>query len=595
MQSDITTPQARRGYYSILNMSKRIIHLAGLDGLDGDTILSVVACMSARGGDTEAVLPLAKIGSKLSIHSSQKGLNENSEQKKKTLEQAAGRRVRRLANGQRSIGKIFIGQTPGRLNPDTQRRESSTFTDFLTPAAQAALAAFLADTKKPKWGTLTPDEKRACFDAHAQAALDTLPKMDVIPTAEHPPRPGLTVTEYKIQHERTILGSIEKGYEKLLHTYEDPGAALDTLERLQAQVVKLKQSLRKQYPELRKDITISSLTPPAPGSGEKASEEEGGMVNTPLHEPPPLPLKMKGTSSPQLQSSKGLRPLNSEVLTLWAERYIQRFGGVLLNYGLTPDGACTCQHGQECTCPGKHPVRGTRNGLIRSMAELSTALNKVTSPNLGIPTGRETGITVLDFDGLEGRALFEQWQADGLILPDMLTAQTGGGGVHVVIAHVPGLSAKVRTLPGLDIKNSGGQIVTAPSLHRSGNVYTWKNWPGQVLPAPAALLAILNESTSFPPAQVANWQLENVSRASLRGGYKRKRMSPIPQGQRNQTVYNHLSGLAGGGHSIEHLRQVATEMNNWCTPPMDSRELESIIRSAATHPPNSGVVKGGRI
>jgi hypothetical protein len=39
----------RGNYYSLLNMSKRIIHLAGLDGRDGDTILSVAACLNYTG------------------------------------------------------------------------------------------------------------------------------------------------------------------------------------------------------------------------------------------------------------------------------------------------------------------------------------------------------------------------------------------------------------------------------------------------------------------------------------------------------------------------------------------------------------------
>jgi hypothetical protein len=49
----------RGNYYSLLNMSKRIIHLAGLDGRDGDTILSVAACLNYT-GETEAVISLAK-------------------------------------------------------------------------------------------------------------------------------------------------------------------------------------------------------------------------------------------------------------------------------------------------------------------------------------------------------------------------------------------------------------------------------------------------------------------------------------------------------------------------------------------------------
>jgi hypothetical protein len=148
-------------------------------------------------------------------------------------------------------------------------------------------------------------------------------------------------------------------------------------------------------------------------------------MNPPTGQNIPTPGHLSPTPVAKLSKNKGLRPVNSEVFTFWAERYLQRFGAVLLNYGLTPEGACTCQKGQECPSPGKHPWGGSKN-VIRSGEELSKALKKVDNPNLGLPTGQETGITVLDFDGAEGLALFEQWQAEGLILPDMLTASTRG-------------------------------------------------------------------------------------------------------------------------------------------------------------------------
>jgi hypothetical protein len=100
-----------------------------------------------------------------------------------------------------------------------------------------------------------------------------------------------TVTEYLIHFERTISGSLEKGFDKLLHTYGDPGAALSSLEQIQANILKLKQSLYKECPELRKDVTISSFP-----ANEGPQDIEGGrgereMVNTQGHEPP-LPDKM---------------------------------------------------------------------------------------------------------------------------------------------------------------------------------------------------------------------------------------------------------------------------------------------------------------
>lgn len=574
----------RGNYYSLLNMSKRIIHLAGLDGLDGDTVLSIVACLDYT-GKIQARLSQARIGSRLSIRSSDTD-------QKAILEKAASRRLKRLTRAQTRIGRILIRQEAGPWNQEKRRNESSTFTDYITPAAQAARAAFILETQKPEWETFTPDERRACFDFHAQAALDSLPvpaKKEAEANIEAGQNP-LSVTEYLIHFERTIGGSLEKGFDKMVNTYKDPGAALSSLERLQAEVLKLKHSLYKKCPELRKDVTISSF--PAnegPQYSEGGRGERGEMVNTLGHEPPPLSDIMGETPPAKSTKNKGLRPLNSEVFQTWADRYLQRFGAVLVNYGLTSEGACTCPKGNDCQSPGKHPWGGSKKGVIRSGEELSTALKKVDNPNLGLPTGKETGITVLDFDGEEGRALFEEWEAEGLILPDMLRASTGGGGVHVLIEHIPGLSAKVRTLPGLDIRNEGGQIVTAPSLHRSGNLYEWKNWPGQVLPAPPALLAILKESTSSRPALPA-------SQAAFRPVYTGRRQDLFPKGQRNEAVFRYACGFAGGGHSIDRIRTAAMSFNDQhCSPPLDAREVETIVQSVSKYPANPEALKGGRI
>jgi hypothetical protein len=587
------TSRERGNYYSLLNMSKRIIHLAGLDGHDGDTVLSVAACLNYT-GETEARISQAKIGSRLSIPTAN---TKATKATKATLEKAASRRLKRLARGQTRIGRILIGKVAGPWNQETQRNESSIFTDHLTPAAQAARAAFIRDTKKPEWRKLTSEEKRARFDHHAQAALESLPvpqKKEAEGNIEAKKNP-LSVTEYLIHFERTIGGSLEKGFDKMVNTYKDPGAALSSLERLQAEVLKLKHSLYKQCPELRKDITISSFpAAEGPQDGEGAPGERGEMVNTLGHEPSPISDIMGETPPAKSAKNKGLRPLNSEVFQTWAHRYLQRFGAVLVNYGLTSEGACTCSKGNDCQSAGKHPWGGSKN-VIRSGEELSKALKKVDNPNLGLPTGRETGITVLDFDGPAGRALFEEWEAEGLILPDMLRASTGGGGVHVVIEHIPGLSAKVKTLPGLDIRNEGGQIVTAPSLHRSGNLYTWQNWPGEILPAPAALIdklktpAILPQEAATEPRQPRPFGQGRSFPAPAAG--------IIPKGQRNDKVFRHVCGLVGEGYSIDRIRTAALAFNDQlCSPPLPESEIEAIVRSASSrYSANPEAVKGGRI
>jgi hypothetical protein len=118
--------------------------------------------------------------------------------------------------------------------------------------------------------------------------------------------------------------------------------------------------------------------------------------------------------------------------------------------------------GRNAPVPGKHPWGGSKN-VIRSGEELLKGLKKVTNPNLGLPTGRETGITVLDFDGAEGLALFEQWQADGLILPDMLTASNWrAAGFTLSLNTSRAYRRRCEPCRGLDIRNEGGADCHGP-------------------------------------------------------------------------------------------------------------------------------------
>jgi hypothetical protein len=58
-------------------------------------------------------------------------------------------------------------------------------------------------------------------------------------------------------------------------------------------------------------------------------------------------------------------------------------------------------------------------------------------------------------------------------LPETVTARTSGGGCHVYFRHT-GLVSKAGSLaPGLDTRGNGGYVIAPPSLHRTGERYTW--------------------------------------------------------------------------------------------------------------------------
>ena len=100
--------------------------------------------------------------------------------------------------------------------------------------------------------------------------------------------------------------------------------------------------------------------------------------------------------------------------------------------------------------------------------------------NIGIPTGKVTGLVVLDVDPRHGGiASLEQIQHQYGSLPSTPTTRTGGGGWHYWFAYPLGKNAPIRNATnlsgfrGIDLRGTGGYIVAPPSRHASGQRYRW--------------------------------------------------------------------------------------------------------------------------
>ena len=122
--------------------------------------------------------------------------------------------------------------------------------------------------------------------------------------------------------------------------------------------------------------------------------------------------------------------------------------------------------------------------------------------NIGVPTGRITGLVVLDVDvkadsetGRNGiDSLGRLAQVSGYVpLPPTRLAATGGGGFHLFYAYPPGAkvrsTSRLRGLPGLDVRALGGYIVCPPSQHASGQRYRWID-EGPLAPYPRFLVEL---------------------------------------------------------------------------------------------------------
>lgn len=197
-------------------------------------------------------------------------------------------------------------------------------------------------------------------------------------------------------------------------------------------------------------------------------------------------------------------------------------------------GGCSCGRA-ECDSPGKHPR--TAHGLndaSRDPATIREWWTRWPDANIGIVTGAESRILVLDVDGRQGEESLIELVRRGFKLPDTYTVRTGGGGQHLYFLWPGGAevrNSQSRIAPGLDIRGQGGYVVAPPSLHQSGDCY------------------LVHESANLP-TQCPEWLL-SFTQASrdVRAGHSAPAACalgnpPIGKGQRT----NRLVSLAGTMH-----------------------------------------------
>jgi putative DNA primase/helicase len=140
----------------------------------------------------------------------------------------------------------------------------------------------------------------------------------------------------------------------------------------------------------------------------------------------------------------------------------------------------------ECSCGnatlkhqrsvGKHPRLDdwSKEGTTEATT-IRAWWHKWPRANIGLLTGASSGLVVLDVDPRNGgdislATLLDQHGP----LPDTVQALSGGGGVHYYFAWEPDL-VSLKPAPGLDfLAHEGCQVLAAPSLHPSGQCYTWE-------------------------------------------------------------------------------------------------------------------------
>ena len=141
------------------------------------------------------------------------------------------------------------------------------------------------------------------------------------------------------------------------------------------------------------------------------------------------------------------------------------------------DGTCSCRQGDLCECKGKHPrIKNWGEEASTDVQKITDWWTKTPMANIGIPMGEKSGLVALDVDTRHnGDQSLNDLLGEFGPLPDTITATTGSGGKHIVFKYTDELCLKnvVGFRDGLDVRTQGGLIVAAPSMHVSGNRYSW--------------------------------------------------------------------------------------------------------------------------
>lgn len=174
-----------------------------------------------------------------------------------------------------------------------------------------------------------------------------------------------------------------------------------------------------------------------------------------------------------------------------------------------------------CEPQGKRPL------TVHGLHEASTDPAVITawwrhwpSANVGLVTGQASGLVVLDVDGEQGEAsVLELQRQAGAPLPATLWARTPRGGWHAYFRHPEGEhipNSAGQLAPGVDVRGTGGYVVTAPSVGANGEPYYWAV-RAPVAPLPGWLLDRLRPRVVERPPRPVTVVGSGYGVAALRG------------------------------------------------------------------------------
>lgn len=252
------------------------------------------------------------------------------------------------------------------------------------------------------------------------------------------------------------------------------------------------------------------------------------------------------------------------------------------------DGRCSC--GKANCSVGKHPR--TKNGLKDATTNPVTITKwwtKWPDANIGVRTGKASGLWALGPDGPEGLADLQRLEAKNGALPRTARNRTGSGGQHLLFRYPadgkPVINRTNHRGTNIDTRGEGGYIVGAPG--RNGNGVYKVIDATDPAEAPPWLLGWVRGAESKPappnrPADVPTGECERRAVAPPAGR--------IVAGGRNDRLTSLAGTMRRRGMGEEAIyAALDVENRNRCEPPLGDLEVRGIAKSVSRYLPAGSV------
>ena len=210
--------------------------------------------------------------------------------------------------------------------------------------------------------------------------------------------------------------------------------------------------------------------------------------------------------------------------------------------------------------------------------------------NIGITCGAPSGgLLVLDFDVSEtknGLVTLRQWETEHGELPETAEAITGSGGKHYFFrTDRNNIKPTANQQLGVDVRCDGSFVIAPASIHPNGTAYEWwcSPWECEIATADGNVLDFLDYV-----------QRNGGEDGTRKENGKFKLPDKIKSGERDKTLFRYASHLRSVGRSDEEIMATVLGVNfQRCEPPMDSRDIQRIVKSACKYERGGGVNDSG--